>query len=692
MLIPIFGWSQNQLNMELLAHWPEGSVEDLQIVDQTLYYADGAQLVISDISDPHQPMGLGSYSAPVNILALMIQGPYAYLVDGLETLHILDVSREDQPQLVQRISFPGDDVTDIEMQADHIYLAHREGLTIINVSEVGDPFVVNHTFEDYWFQDLYMDSLIMFGTDRPYGLRVFSLDNPAQPIQVGSLEIDESSYSIDKHGDYLYVTDDSEGTIIIDVSTAGDPFIIQKISGARIHSAVFVDSLLYCAGVLGLDIYNVLDPAQPQRLSTVKMGFGIDKIRWSGNHIFASTYDQDLYVINVEDAHNPEIATSLSNGGITRDIYVQDQLAYVANSRYGLRLMDISTIIAPVELSLTNTGDLAEQVLVRDQIAFIANYFSGIISMDVSDHNNPLILDEFDPGWTEDIDLKDDYLVMADRSAGLVIMDASDPSNLSQLSSLDIASNVIGLDVDGDFAYVAAHSAGLFIIDISNPFMPIEVGHLEGNIWEVIVVGQYAYLADYTNGLRIVDISNPALPTEAGRILLAGAAADLVVNGNYAYVSTLKAGVRMIDIRDPANPVEYGYFQTVANTPKISASEEHIFLYESNGGVYVLDGKEGTTSMDIQDVGGLDFTCYPNPSSTYTEFRIKLNQKSITQLRIFDMGGKLIHILYEKELRAGEHTLNWDGQDAAGNKVPAGVYVCQVKTTAGTVMQKLVLH
>ena len=689
-ITPSFAWGQNQLNMDLVAHWPEGSVEDLQIVGQTLYYTDGAQLVISDISDPNQPIEQGSYTTQVNILAFLLEGHYAYLVDGLETLHILDISKGDQPQLLQRVSFSGDDVTDIEKLADYIYLAHREGLTIVDVSDVVDPHVVNHTFEDFWFQDLYIDSVIMFATDRPYGLRVFNLDNPAQPMSIGSFKIDKSSYSIDKKGDYLFVTDDSEGTIIIDISSPGTPTMIQKISGARIHSAVIVDSLLYCAGVLGLDIYNVIDPTQPERLSAAAWGFGIDKIRWSGDHIFASTYDQDLYIINVEDVRNPGIATSLSTGGITRDIYVQDQLVYVANSRYGLRIMDISKVAAPVELSLTNTGDLAEQVLVRDQIAYIANYFSGIMTVDVSAPNNPVILDQFDPGWTEDLDLKDDYIVMADRSAGLVIMDVSDPANLSQLSSMDIASNVIGLDVDGNFAYVAAHSAGLFIIDISNPLMPIEVGHLEGNIWEVIVVGQYAYLADYTNGFRIVDISNPALPVELGRILLAGAAADLTVNGNYAYVSTLKAGVRMIDIQDPANPVEYGYFQSVANTPKISASEEHIFLYESNGGVYVLQGKESTTSIDLQHVDGLNFTCFPNPFSAFTQFRLKLKSPRRVDVRIFDTTGKLIHILCAGELSEGDHLLGWDGRDAGGNNVPEGVYYYELKTDVGTTIHKLV--
>lgn len=684
------GWAQNQLNMDLLAHWPEGTVEDIQIVDDELYYADGSTFVISDVSDPTQPTMQGSYTFNVSILALLINDHLAYIVDGFETMYILDISDDMQPQFIQSVSIPGDNITDIEKRGDYVYMAQREGLTIVDVRNSMSPNVVNHTFEDNWLQDLFIDDSTLFVVDRIFGLRIYSLKDPVQPTEISSFEIDQSSYSIDKRDDYLFVTDDSEGTFIFDVSDLNAPSMINKIDGPITHSAVIVDSILFCSRGKVLDIYNVVDLLNPQRLSVTEMNFGIEKIRWSDDHLYMTSYDQDLYIFNVIDGQNPSLVSSISTGGITRDIFVQDQLAYVANSNYGLRIIDIHDLTSPVELSLTYTGDIAEQILVQGQIAFIANYFDGLTTIDVSDPSSPVILDELDTRWAEDMDIRDEYIFIADRYEGLVIVDISDPANLSKASALKIGTNVVGLDVDGDYAYMAAHSAGLFIIDISNPFLPTEVGHLEGNIWEVIVVDQYAYLADYTNGFRIIDISNPTLPVELGRLMLAGSVADLALIGNYAYVATLKSGVRMLDIRDPAHPVEHGYFQQVASTIKVSVSDEYIFSYDRNGGVYVLAGKEGTTSINQLIDPKIQFECNPNPFSVTTQISFYNIKKSYVDLRIFDQSGKLVNFIFKDELTVGEFIFNWDGTDATGNRLPAGIYFCQLKTPNGIVTKKLV--
>ncbi len=684
------GWNQNQLNMDLLAHWPEGTVEDIQIIDDVLYYADGATFMISDVSDPIQPTELGSYTMSVSIVALLIDDHIAYVGDGSNLVHILDISNAAAPQFVAQVQTSNRFIIDMEKRANYLYIAHTKGLSVVDVSDELQPIVVNFDFKEYWFQDLLIDSTTLFATDRPYGLRVFSLNDPTLPKEIGSFEIDQSSYSIDRQGDNLYVTDDSEGTIIFDVSDPATPLMVNKISGAITHSAVIVDSILYCARGARLDIFNVADPSNPQRLNRSEMDFILEKIRWSDHHLFVTSYDQDLYILDVADAQNPIIISSIATGGITRDIFVQDQLAYVANSRYGLRIMDISDPADPVELSLIYTGDIAEQIMVKDQIAFIANYFHGIITLDVTDPQNPIILDEFDTGWAEDLVIKGAYIYMADRTAGLVIINIADPANLIKSTNLDFASNVVGLDVAGDYAYMAAHNSGFYIMDIADPIMPVEVGHLEGNIWEVFVVDQYAYLADYDSGLRIIDISDPSNPVETGRIALSDRPSDLIISGNYAYLAVGNSGVRMIDIKDPANPFEHGYFQQVTSTRKISASEDYIFLYDRNGGVYVLDGQESTTPVLPLIDQTIQFECIPNPFSETTQIRFYNSEKGPVEIRIFDQSGKQVNLLLKNELPAGDFMLYWDGIDASDNLLPVGFYFCQMKTSRGIATKKLV--
>jgi flagellar hook assembly protein FlgD len=39
---------------------------------------------------------------------------------------------------------------------------------------------------------------------------------------------------------------------------------------------------------------------------------------------------------------------------------------------------------------------------------------------------------------------------------------------------------------------------------------------------------------------------------------------------------------------------------------------------------------------------------------------------------------------------AGENTLNWDGRNAAGRMVPAGVYWSRIETAEGSVAKRIV--
>lgn len=40
------------------------------------------------------------------------------------------------------------------------------------------------------------------------------------------------------------------------------------------------------------------------------------------------------------------------------------------------------------------------------------------------------------------------------------------------------------------------------------------------------------------------------------------------------------------------------------------------------------------------------------------------------------MGGKLVRILADEYMDAGEYTLDWDGANSGGSHLNAGVYLC----------------
>jgi hypothetical protein len=67
---------------------------------------------------------------------------------------------------------------------------------------------------------------------------------------------------------------------------------------------------------------------------------------------------------------------------------------------------------------------------------------------------------------------------------------------------------------------------------------------------------------------------------------------------------------------------------------------------------------------------------YPNPFQKITQIRFSIPISTYVQIKIFDMGGKLINILKDNYLQYGTYSLSWDGKDKNGNILPAGTYFC----------------
>ncbi len=53
------------------------------------------------------------------------------------------------------------------------------------------------------------------------------------------------------------------------------------------------------------------------------------------------------------------------------------------------------------------------------------------------------------------------------------------------------------------------------------------------------------------------------------------------------------------------------------------------------------------------------------------------------------MTGRLVTTLANEEMAAANHTVVWDGTDATGASVGAGVYFCRLETAGEVLTQKM---
>ncbi|MCZ7616587.1 MAG: T9SS type A sorting domain-containing protein [Ignavibacteriaceae bacterium] len=71
---------------------------------------------------------------------------------------------------------------------------------------------------------------------------------------------------------------------------------------------------------------------------------------------------------------------------------------------------------------------------------------------------------------------------------------------------------------------------------------------------------------------------------------------------------------------------------------------------------------------------------YPNPFNMFSQIKVisKLNSK--IKVNIYNIVGKEVRTLLDRELPAGEYTIEWDGKDVDGNILNSGVYFIRMES------------
>ena len=80
------------------------------------------------------------------------------------------------------------------------------------------------------------------------------------------------------------------------------------------------------------------------------------------------------------------------------------------------------------------------------------------------------------------------------------------------------------------------------------------------------------------------------------------------------------------------------------------------------------------------------FPSFPNPFNPSTTIRFSLGSSATTTLKVYDITGKIVNTLIERELELGHHSVEWN---ASG--FPSGIYFLQLSTDRFIETQKIVL-
>lgn len=330
------------------------------------------------------------------------------------------------------------------------------------------------------------------------------------------------------------------------------------------------------------------------------------------------------------------------------------------------------------------SGDgLSVNVRVADNIAYVARYWDGLRIVDVSDPANMVELahvpvENPDSGEIyNDVKIVDGpgdtrYALMASDLAGAVVVDVTTPSEAAIVAHFGTAPqiaepiNIHSIFIDSGKAYLANLDRGVEIWDVANPAAPVKLGIVtnpddpgrDAFCHDLYVSGDRLYADWWQLGLAIVDVSNPAAPvwignfrdygetsnhsswvTQVGPRLVAitgdeqwGAHVHIVdvtedgvdfgnelaewetrpevsvhnimAMGDRAILSHYQDGVRVLDLSDPTAPTEIAHFDTYPGYDQrygynFFEAAVGIDLDEAGSLIYVADSHRGLLVLHL---------------------------------------------------------------------------------------------
>jgi hypothetical protein len=659
-----------------------------------LYY-DGTwagvnyRLYVYDVSDPNVPRQMGYTCLPDLCTDLFVEGDYAYVTAcnfDFSGIKVIDVSNPMQPLEIGSFQTSGMPQS-IYVTNNIAYIADKMALLIYDVIDPDSPTELGSYAPQSGMALIHhvtVHGYYVYITDAEFGIRVLDASDFSQIEEVASIphDLTDAYFSpMIVSGDLLYYmqnTDFSDNTlVIVDIS---EPTIPVKIASHNMPGSFWFTGLDYDEGYAciaavssGLKIVYVSNPSSIEEVGCYKPHATAFGMAVSGDYAFISisAESENLLVYDVSDPSSPTEVNSLSIEGRPFWISVWKNYLFVPGVEVDLMasvgLLDISDPTNPTEIACWQPfhgySGVPLSVERYENYAFVALAYGGVQIYDVSQIDQPVPLGSwtlFDPITNQGFAVRNvkvswPYLFLPDEAYGLYVLDVSDPTNIVEVASHPTPGSAwwVEISADATHVYLADMSGGLRIFDVSNPLTPVEVGSYTENMeWvnHVAVCGDSAYVSDGGQiGLHIIDVSDPTAPVEIAYHRTPGAhAQDITVANDLIYV------------------LEMTHFEIFE-------------IAEVPAGVEDIQAAPLVSDYKINSI-------YPNPFNSRTRVVFDLAKAGHVTLQVYNIAGQKVQTLVDGSYKAGRHAYIFQATNLA-----RGTYILRLDANGQAHSCKLTL-
>ncbi|WP_218673821.1 chitobiase/beta-hexosaminidase C-terminal domain-containing protein [Candidatus Entotheonella palauensis] len=228
----------------------------------------------------------------------------------------------------------------------------------------------------------------------------------------------------------------------------------------------------------------------------------------------------------------------------------------VTTARLHTKPQYVELPLGPRSLAMYRTPGRSRYVRVQDSLAYVANGKAGLQIVDVSNPESPKRSSGFyGHGKARALALYEGYVYMAAAGSGVIIFDVSNPEAPIPVATTPVRGGAADISIAPPYAYVGTKSGTLIIFDLTEPLQPRRVSRfrVQGRIVDLAVHNGIVYLACLDQGLAIVDARDLQQPRQLHQWPTRQAATGVATNGTDVFIAA--DALEVLDITNPETPV-----------------------------------------------------------------------------------------------------------------------------------------
>lgn len=587
---------------------------------------------------------------------------------------------------------------------------------VFDVSDIYNPIVLNDSRDALHGSDYSLLGSYLYYFDR--GLNIMDLSDPANPIKVAETGLGSIPIGFSNDETILVassINDQRESFIqLLDITNPLEPSVVTELVSYRRVNDLHIEgdtlSIVYENNkIVRLDVST---PESPEVIAQIAIDEAAVRLSIYNDKLGLRHADGTVSFSHLGNVNTLDKYALLDSRGYISAVGVDGSSAYVVAGHKGLRILDISNPLNPIEIGHLNEDVSGQFVSVSNGYVYIADYLTGTKIVNATDTENPYILTEI---------IVNGLIGQIKAQNGLLYIQVSDATYIYNVSTPSIPTLTATIpdskyfQVIDDFLLTSNQNSiscydigsrsrpkhlwisNLFVLQRHSSDPGVNSFYLNDGM--IYVIYDWAWFVKPWTGMvgsdfYVFDISDPVNPQQISTQKLheehIGSHQSSILNFTASELFIKVSGeIRIYTARDPVN-LAYYYRLDGFHGQSTLGFNDNIAVVPNVNSVQFFDcaaALSGSSTVKTNFPARFDLAPpYPNPFNSTTTINYSLSLPTKVSLELYNTLGQQVLTLYQGQRKAGRY-------DAVltADELVSGLYFVKLSSDFQPSTQKVML-